>query len=127
MPLFNAGQSLGLYRLGRQDAELRAEKARKLKEAAERKSAIQAVIDARMSGVGDGGQLGGQGSTLNDRRDAVEADLISGGDADVGALGAVVAYRVRGLRGLKGSICHDVLPLNSLLKGAVSSPHIISS
>lgn len=62
MPLFNAGQSLGLYRLGRQEAELRAEKARKLKEAAERKSAIQAVIDARMSG--------GLGSKVAPKQDA---------------------------------------------------------
>jgi len=62
MPLFNAGQSLGLYRLGRQEAELRAEKARKLQEAAERKSAIQAVIDARMSG--------GLGSKVAPKQDA---------------------------------------------------------
>lgn len=62
MPLFNAGQSLGLYRLGRQEAELRAEKARKLKEAAERKSAIQAVIDARVNG--------GLGSKVAPKQDA---------------------------------------------------------
>ncbi len=48
MPGFDASRSLGFYRLGQEDDYRRREQARKQAELAERRSAIQAVIDARM-------------------------------------------------------------------------------